>query len=86
MADGERIDMEIGARRSAVRLSWQRRRTDLVGSHDLLEARQLLSPRTQLIEGQVDERGDLPAPAVVTVRPERVNLVLGTHLGRRRNG
>jgi phenylalanyl-tRNA synthetase beta chain len=30
--------------------------------------------------GQIDERGDLPSPAVVTVRPERVNAVLGTHL------
>jgi phenylalanyl-tRNA synthetase beta chain len=30
--------------------------------------------------GQLDERGDLPAPAVITMRPERVNAVLGTDL------
>jgi phenylalanyl-tRNA synthetase beta chain len=30
--------------------------------------------------GQLDERGDLPPPAVITLRPERVNAVLGTDL------
>ena len=36
------------------------------------------SPDGGVAPGAVDARGDLPAPAVVRVRPERVNALLGT--------
>jgi phenylalanyl-tRNA synthetase beta chain len=42
---------------------------------------QLLGPSVDSVApGQLDERGDLPPPATITVRPERVNAVLGADL------
>jgi phenylalanyl-tRNA synthetase beta chain len=38
------------------------------------------APEVAVAPGAVDARGDLPAPAVVAVRPERVNALLDTSL------